>query len=76
MEIGTHLGVRYGDLKNTEANPLRFANAPVSYLQDMLSQWLQLRDSRGGPSLDSLKSVLIKSDLRATASDLTAQLQP
>ena len=77
MEIGVHLGFRQGDLQKFAANPLLLANAPLSFLQAMLSEWLQRapRDNRGSPSLDSLKSALNKCDLGATASDLAAQLR-
>ena len=77
MEIGTHLGFRHGNLLNIATNPLLLTNAPRSWLQAMLSEWLQRApgDTRGSPSLDSLKSALNKCDLGATASDLAAQLR-
>ena len=77
MEIGTHLGFQQGDLLNIATNPLLSTDAPRSWLQAMLAEWLQRApgDSRGSPSLSSLKSALNKCDLGATASDLAAQLR-
>ena len=77
MEIGTYLGFQQGDLLNITANPLFLTNAPRSWLQAMLSEWLQRApgDSRGSPSFTSLKSALNKSDLASAASDLSIQLK-
>ena len=76
MEIGTHLNFQQGDLLSIAANPLLSADAPRSWLQAMLSEWLQRApgDSRGGPSLDSLKSALNNSNLGAAACDLSTKL--
>ena len=77
MEIGVHLGFRQGDLQRIAADPMLFANAPLNFLQAMLSEWLQRApgDIQSSPSLDSLKSALNKCDLGATTSDLAAQLR-
>ena len=77
MEIGTYLGFQQGDLLNITANPLFLTDAPRSWLQAMLSEWLQRApgDSRGSPSFASLKSALNKSDLASAASDLSTQLK-
>ena len=75
-EIGTHLGFQPGELVNIEGKPSLFNDAPQSWLQAMLSDWLQWTpgDSRGSPSFASfemLKSALNKSGLAATAYDLS-----
>ena len=77
MEIGTYLGFQQGDLLNITANPLFLTDAPRSWLQAMLSEWLQRApgDSRGSPLFASLKSALNKSDLASAASNLSTQLK-
>ena len=80
MEIGMHLGFKYGELCKIAARPLLHASAPESCLLAMLSEWLQWApgDNRGSTSFASsemLKSALNKSGLGATAHDLSYQLQ-
>ena len=77
MEIGPHLGFQQGDLLNIAAKPLLSTDAPQSWLQAMLSEWLKRApgDSRGSPSLNSLKFALNECNLGATASNLAAQLR-
>ena len=43
-QLGIQLEVPYTDLKNIEANPMRMAGAPKTFLQDALYMWMQ----RGG----------------------------
>ena len=76
--IGTHLGFQPGELANIAGRPMLFNDAPQSWLQAMLSEWLQWApgDSRGSLSFASfkmLKSALNKSGLAATAYDLSLQ---
>ena len=78
-EIGTHLGFQQGELLNIAGKPSLFNDAPQSWLQAMLSEWLQWApgDSRGSQSystLQMLKSALNKSGLGATASNLSSHL--
>ena len=74
-EIGTYLGFTQGQLNNIQANQLLAMNSPVSWLNEMLSQWLQWApgDSRGSTSfatLEALKAALNQARLGATAHDL------
>ena len=78
-EIGTHLGFQQGELLNIAGKPSLFNDAPQSWLQAMLSEWLQWApgDSRGSQSystLQTLKSALNDSGLGATASNLSSHL--
>ena len=73
--IGTYLGFTQGELNNIQANQLLAMNSPVSWLNEMLFQWLQWvpRDSRGSTSfatLESLKAALNQARLGAAAHDL------
>ena len=79
-EIGTHLGFLSGELANIAGKPLLLNDAPQSWLQAMLSEWLQWApgDSRGSQSystIEMLKSALDKSGLAATACNLSSHLQ-
>ena len=78
-EIATHLGFEPGELMNIMDKPFLSSHAPQSWLQAMLSEWLQWApgDSRGSQSYSTikmLKSALDKSGLAATASNLSSHL--
>ena len=76
-EIGTHLGFLPGESENIAENPLLLNGAPQSWLQAMLSEWLQWApgDSRGSSTLEMLKSALNRSGLAETASNLSFYFQ-
>ena len=56
-EIGTFLGFSRDEIHNIEANPLLFSNRFYSYLQAMLSEWIQFApgDSRGSTNFATLE---------------------
>ena len=59
-DIGTHLGFSQGELRNIQANPmLFFEEAPRSYLNYMLSEWLQWApgDARGSAQFATLQAL-------------------
>ena len=64
--IGCYLGFSQGQLKNIESNPMLITKAPVSFLNELLTQWLQL----GNATLQDLKFALNKTGLGATANKI------
>ena len=70
--IGIYLGFRANELDTIQSKPALFTEAPVSWLEEMLAQWLQWApgDSRGSTNfatLEDLKTALNKAGLGATA---------
>ena len=80
-EIGLHLGFHPGKLDDIQARPLLLNNAPKSWLEAMLSEWLQWApgDSRGSKryaTLNSLRKALVMSGLREAAQTLNIHHSP
>ena len=74
-EIGIYLGFSANELNVIQSKPALFTEAPTSWLQEILSQWLQWApgDSRGSTSyatLENLKIALSRAGLGATAHHL------
>ena len=74
-EIGTHLNFTQYELNNIESRLLHVTGAPLSWLDEMLSEWLRRApgDSRGStnfPSLEELQDALKKMGLGKAAQDL------
>ena len=77
-ELGVFLGFASGELNNVQANPNLQNTAPKSFLDTMLSEWLQWApgDSQGSTSfatLEDLKAALREAGLGAAAHDLNIQ---
>ena len=73
--IGTHLGFQSGELDAIESKPGLFQQAPESWLNAMLAQWLQWAPGDGRRSdqvatLSSLKRAVGMAGLGATAAQL------
>ena len=72
-DIGIYfLGFSANELNIIQSKPALFTEAPTSWLQEILSQWLQWApgDSRGSTSfatLENLKTALSRAGLGATA---------
>ena len=74
-EIGVHLGFHPGELDDIQARPLLLSNAPKSWLEAMLAEWLQwapgdARGSKGNAILHSLRKALVRSGARESARSL------
>ena len=74
-EIGIYLGFSANELNVIQSKPALFTEAPTSWLQEILFQWLQWApgDSRGSTSfatLENLKTTLSRAGLGATAHHL------
>ena len=74
-EIGIYLGFGTNELDIIQCKPALYTGAPTSWLQEIISQWLQWApgDSRGSTSfatLENLKTALRHVGLGATAHDL------
>lgn len=74
-DVGTHLGFAQGELKNIQERAHLLANSPVSWLGEMLSQWLEWApgDARGSvdfATLEGLRQALRQANLGSTAHDL------
>ena len=74
-DIGIYLGFSANELNVIQNKPALFTEAPTSWLQEILSQWLQWApgDSRGSTSfatLENLKNALSRAGLGATAHHL------
>ena len=57
--IGCYLGFSQGQLDNIESKPTLIPTGPVSFLSELLTQWLQ----RGNATLQALKFALNQTDL-------------
>ena len=57
--IAIYLGFMKGEVENIKAHPLKLRNAPMSYLEEVLSQWLEWApgDSRGSDSFATLETL-------------------
>ena len=74
-DIGIYLGFTTNELDIIQSKPALQTEAPTSWLQEILSQWLQWApgDSRGSTSfatLENLKTALSRAGLGATAHHL------
>ena len=73
-EIGLSLGFRPSELNGVQAKPSLMLEAPKSWLEAMLAQWLQWApgDSRGSTSftLEALKHAVNQAGLGVTAHNL------
>ena len=80
-DIGTYLGFSQGELEIIQANPMLLVQgAPRSYLNCMLSEWLQWApgDDRGRTqfaTLQALKSAMNEAGLRMAARHLYVSLR-
>ena len=72
-DIGMHLGFTQGELDNIQANPMLLVQgAPVSWLNKMITEWLQWapgdgRGSTGFATKESLIHALNRAGLGAIA---------
>ena len=78
-EIGTHLGLRPTELDKIHARPLLLSDAPNSWLNTMLAEWLQWApgDRRGSTNcatLEGLRDALNKAELSEAAQSITAEI--
>ena len=76
--IGTNLGFRPGELDVIQMNPALMTNAPMSYLNQLLTNWLQWapRDGRGSKNsatLGALQAATRKAGLGRVAAQLTVE---
>ena len=68
-DIGRELGFKQGEMNNIQSNPILLTQSPPeSYLNEMLSQWLQWApgDGRGGTGFatrESLRAALLRANL-------------
>ena len=74
-EIGIYLGFHPGELDGIQSGPLLLAQAPKSWLQAMLADWLQWcpGDARGSTqyaTLSALRKAVDKAGFGRTASEL------
>ena len=74
-EIGVKLGFTPGELDTIQDSPMLMSRAPISYLDSMVSKWLEWApgDRRGSTdfaTLEGLRDALRQTDLGATAHDL------
>ena len=75
-EIGTWLGFKQGELDNIQSSPKLLDQAPLSYLNTMLSKWYQWapgddRGSKDFATLRALKTAVSKAELGKLANELT-----
>ena len=75
-EIGVHLGFHPGELDDIQARPLLLSNAPKSWLEAMLAEWIQWapgdgRGSKGYATLHSIWNALVMSGEREAAQSLS-----
>ena len=68
--VGMHLGFPSGELQNIESAPNNMANAPKSFLDDMLDKWLKREEPIA--TLEDLKVALRRAGLGRVAAELTA----
>ena len=76
--IGTNLGFRPGELDVIQMNPALMTNAPMSYLNQLLTNWLQWapgdgRDSKNSATLGALQAATRKAGLGRVAAQLTVE---
>ena len=57
--IGCYLGFSQGQLDNIESKPILILTGPVSFLSELLTQWIQ----RGNATLHALKFALNQAGL-------------
>ena len=74
-EIGSYLGFLPSELDNIQARPLLLAAAPNSWLDSMLTEWLQWapadsRESTSLATLENLGEALNKAGFHQTAQSL------
>ena len=74
-EMGTHLGFSQAELRNIQARPALFNDAPISYLRAMLSDWLEWTCDPASPThklatLERLKYAVRQAGLGRTAEEL------
>ena len=67
-DIGRALGFKQGEMNNIRSNPMLIASAPNSYLEEMLTQWLEWapgdgRGSVGFATKETLRVALLKANL-------------
>ena len=67
-DIGRALGFKQGEMNNIQSNPMLTASAPSSYLEEMLTQWLEWapgdrRGSKGFATTEALRVALLKANL-------------
>ena len=67
-DIGRALRFKEGEMNIIQSNPMLTASAPNSYLEEMLSQWLQWapgdgRGSTGFATKESLHAALLQANL-------------
>ena len=72
------LGFRPNELDIIQAKPMLLAQAPTSWLSEMLSQWLQWtpgdgRESKDHASVKSLKEALLKENLGRLAEEFNCE---
>lgn len=72
-EIGSYLGFLPGELDKIQAAPINIPEAPMSWLSNMLAEWLEWApgDVRGCATLNSLKVALRAAGFGKTAKKLT-----
>ena len=65
IEIGRYLGFRSEELDSIRSRPSLLSNAPVSYLKELLSQWLYRPTPYhpDPPTWESLREALMKANL-------------
>ena len=74
-EIGTHLGFTQAELGKIQNMPALVMGAPDSWLNEMVTEWLQWkpgdqRESTEYPTLDRLKLAVDKAGLGRAAGEL------
>ena len=74
--IGTYLGFRQGELEIIEGSPLLLTQAPLSYLNKLLSTWYRWapgdgRGSKDFATLEALKDAVSQAGLGKVAHELT-----
>ena len=74
-EIGLYLGFLPSELDNIQARPLLLATAPNSWLDAILTEWLQWapgdnRESTNFATLENLREALNKAGFHQTAQSL------
>lgn len=72
--IGANLGFRTGELDNIQSKTTNLAEAPASYLGDVLSQWFQwapdAASKRNYATFGALQSAVRRAGLPRAAAEL------